>query len=164
MDKIFQKIIDNHFSDLQGTTGDATVPMSEYLINEIIGVALQGNKTIESCQVSVHGQNRISAHVKTTMLPWTINLKLKLDRSLDFASVSPPKLRAWLENNILLGRIGSLFNALPEGVKLYGNQIVFDIRSFLQTPERKRMLDLVKSVGINTEEGKVILDVKIAVE
>jgi hypothetical protein len=91
-------------------------------------------------------------------------LKLKLDKSVDFASFSSPKIRAWLENNILLGRLGSFFNALPEGVKIYGEQIVLDVGSFLQKPEQKRMLDLVKSVGIRTEEGKMILDVKISVD
>jgi hypothetical protein len=68
-----------------------------------------------------------------------------------------------LENNILLGRVGAFFNALPEGVKLYGNQIVIDIGTFLQTPEQKRMLSLVRSVGMSTEDGIVILDVKIEV-
>ena len=163
MDKIFQKIIDNNFSELKGTTVDATVPVPEYLINEIIEVALRGNKSIESCRISIHGQNQVSANVKTTLLPWSLNLKLKLDSSVDFASFSSPKIRAWLENNRLLGKLGSFFNALPEGVKLYGEQLVLDIGSFPQTPEQKRMLNLVKSVGISTAKGILILDVKIEV-
>ena len=69
-----------------------------------------------------------------------------------------------MENNRLLGSFGSLFNALPEGIKLYGNQIVFDLAAFLHTPEQKRLLNLVKSVGIRTEEGKLILDAKIEVD
>jgi hypothetical protein len=164
MDKIFQKILDNNFSDLKGTLVNASVPVPEYLINEIIQVALQGNKSIESCRISVHGQNRVSANLKTTLLPWSLNLKLKLDNSVDFASYSSPKIRAWLGNNILLGRLGSFFNALPEGIKLYGEQVVLDIGTFLQTPEQKRMLAMVKWVGIRTEESKVILDVKIEVD
>jgi len=163
MDTIFQKVIDNHFSDLKGATVRASVPVPEYLINEIIQAALDGNKTVESCPVSIHGQNRISANVKTTLLPWSLNLKLKLDHSVDFESFSSPKIRAWLENNILLGRLGSFFNALPEGIKLYGNQVVIDIGPFLKTSEQKRMLNLVKSVEMSTEEGILILDVKIEV-
>jgi len=164
MDKIFQKILNNNFSDLKGTLVNASVPVPEYLINEIIQVALQGNKSIESCRISVHGQSRVSANLKTTLLPWSLNLKLKLDNSVDFASYSSPKIRAWLGNNILLGRLGSFFNALPEGIKLYGEQVVLDIGTFLQTPEQKRMLAMVKWVGIRTEESKVILDVKIEVD
>jgi hypothetical protein len=163
MDKIFQRIIDNNFSDLKGTTVEATVPVPEYLINEIIEAGLHGYKNIESCRVSIHGQNQVSANVKTTLLPWSLNLKLKLDHSVDFASFSSPKIRAWLENNVLLGRLGAFFNMLPEGIKLYGEQIVLDIGSFLQTPEQKRMLNLVKSVEMSTSEGILILDVKIEV-
>jgi hypothetical protein len=164
MDKIFQRIIDNNFSDLKGTTVQATVPVPEHLINEIIEVALRGNKNVAFCRISIHRQNQVFANVKTTLLPWSLNLKLKLDRSVDFASYSSPKVRAWLENNVLLGRLGALFNMLPEGIKLYGEQIVLDIGSFLQTPEQKRMLGLVKSVEMSTEEGQLILDVKIRID
>jgi hypothetical protein len=164
MDKIFQRIINNNFSDLKGTIIQASVPVPAYLINEMIPVALQGNKTIDSCQVSIHPQNKVSANVKMRLLPWPLNLKLRLDHAVDVASFSSPKIRAWLENNLLLGRLGAFFNALPEGVKLYGNQVVIDISAFLQTPEQRRMLELIKSIEISTEEDKLILDVRIEVE
>ena len=75
-----------------------------------------------------------------------------------------PKIRAFLENNVLLGKLGSLFKALPEGISLYENQIVVDVGSFLPGPEQQRMLDLVKSVEIRTEEAKIIFDVKAEVD
>ena len=114
--------------------------------------------------LSVHPQNRVSAEIKTTLLPWSLNLKLKIDKLVDFASYSSPKIRAWMENNRFLGSLGSMFNALPEGIKLYGDQIVVDLGAFLPEPKQQRMLALVKSVDIRTEEAKVILDVKIEVD
>jgi len=164
MEKVFQKIIDNNFSDLKGTTVNASIPVPQYLINEMIEVSLRENKSIKFVQVSVHAQNRASVNVKTTLLPWPLNLKLKLDKSVDFASYSSPKIRAWMENNRLLGSMGSLFNALPAGLKLYGDQLVLDLGAFLRTPEEKRLLQLVKFISISTEEGRVILDVKIQAE
>jgi hypothetical protein len=164
MDKIFQKIIHNNFSDFKGTRVDALVPVPQSLINELITEALKGNKSIASIQVSIHAQNRVSLNVKTNVLPWPLNLKLKLDTFVDLASYSSPKIRAWMENNRLLGSFGALFNALPEGIKLYGDQVVIDLGAFLRTPEQKRLLSLVKAVGIRTEEGKVILDAKIEVD
>ena len=164
VDKIFQRIIDNHFSELRGTTVEASIPVSEALINEVIQAALMGNKNIQSILMSVHAQNKVSANVKTTLLPWSLNLKLKLDTSVDFASYASPKVRAWLENNRLLGSLGSMFNALPDGIKLYGDQIVVDLGAFLRRPEQKRILELVKSVGIRTEEREVILDIKAEVD
>lgn len=164
MEELFQRIIDNNFLDVKGTTVDASIPVSDSLINEFIRGALKGNKNIASIQVSVHSQNRISANIRTTLLPWPLNLKLMLDRSVDFSSYSSPKLRAWMENNRLLGTLGAFFNALPEGIKLYGNQVVMDLGAFLSTPEQKRFLEFIKSVGIETQESRVILDVKLAVE
>ena len=163
MDKLFQKIVRNNFSDLKGTTVSATVPVPQYLLNDLIAETMKGNKNIASIQTSVHPQNRLSLDVKTTLLPWALNLKLKLDKEVDFASYSSPKIRAWMENNRLLGSLGSLFNALPEGIKLYGNQVVIDLEAFLPEPEHRRLLSLVKSVGIRTEEGTIILDAKIEV-
>ena len=46
MDKIFQRLLDNNFSDLRGMTADASIPVPESLINEILAVALQGNKKV----------------------------------------------------------------------------------------------------------------------
>jgi hypothetical protein len=163
MDKIFQKIVRNNFSDLKGTIVDASIPIPQSLINEIIETSLKGNKNVASIRASIHPQNRVSIDIKTTLIPWPLNLKLKLDKEVDLASYSSPKIRAWMENNRLLGSLGSLFNALPEGIKLYGDQVVIDLGAFLRTPEQKRLLNLVKSVGIRTAEGKVILDAIIEV-
>lgn len=163
MDRIFQRIIRNNFSDLKGTTVNASVPIPQSLINEIIETSLKGNKNIAAIRISIHAQNRVSADIQTAFIPWPLNLKLKLDKQVDFASYSSPKIRAWMENNRLLGSLGSLFHALPEGIKLYGDQIVIDLGAFLRTPEQRRLLSLVKSVGIRTEEGEVILDADIEV-
>ena len=163
MEKVLRRILANHFSDLKGATVSAVVPVPQSLINDLIETALEGNKNIESSQISIHAQNRVSVNLKAAFFPWPLNLKLKLDNSVDLASYSSPKLRAWMENNRLLGSLGSLFNTFPEGIKLYGNQVVVDLGAFLRTPEQKRYLEMVRSVGIQTAEGKVILDVRMEV-
>jgi hypothetical protein len=161
MDEIFQRIINNKFSDLEGLTVDASIPVPQYIVNEVIEAALRENKNIEYCRVSIREQNRISVTLKTASWPWPLDLKLRLFKSVDLTR--SPRIRASLENNLLLGKLGSFFKALPEGIKLYGDQVVLDIGSFLRTPEQKRILDLIKSAEINTEAGKVILDVNIRV-
>ena len=76
MDKFFQKIIQNNFSDLKGTTVDASVPVPQSLVNELLAETLKGNKNVSALQASIHPQNRVSLDVKTTLLPWTLNLQL----------------------------------------------------------------------------------------
>jgi hypothetical protein len=162
MDNIFQKLIDNNFSDLAGLTVDASIPVPEHIVNEFIGMALQGNKNISYCFVSINSQNKVSVSLKTPLWLWSIHLKLRLENSVDFTG--SPKLKASLENNVLLGKLGALFKALPAGININGNQILVDIRSFLDTPEQRKLLDLIKSIEVRTEIAKVIFEVKIKIE
>ncbi len=164
MEEIFQKVIANDFADIAGLTANASIPMSESLINEILAVAIQGDKTVQACQLSIHEQNQISVRLKTNLWPWSLNLRLKLDKSVDFESLSSPKMRLWLENHRWLGSLGSFLNALPHWAKLYGSQLVIDLACFLHTPEQKRLLSLIKSVEISTEEGKAIFDIEVKVD
>ena len=164
MDKIFQLILDDDFADLTGATVTATIPVPQALINQLIQASLQGNRSLRSCQLSVHANNRVSVDIKTAMFPLPLTLKLRLDTLVDLASYASPKIRAWMENNRLLGSLGSLFNALPEGIRLYGDQVVIDLGVFLRKPEQKRLLEFVKHVGIQTQEGVLVMDVKLAVD
>lgn len=162
MDKIFQRLVENNFSELVGLTVEASVLVPEGLINELIESALRGNRHISSCRMSIHPENRVSVDLKSRLVPLTLHVRLKLFRSVDLTN--SPKIRAFLENNILLGRLGSLLHALPEGVTLYEDQIAVDIGAFLSTPEQKRFLSLLKAVEIKTEEGKMNLDVNVSVD
>jgi hypothetical protein len=163
MEAIFQRIIASDFSDVAGLRANASIPVSQSLLNELIAIELQADQMIRSCQVSIHEQNRVAVRLKTSLLPWTLDLKLKLDQSVDFASFSSPKVRMWLENNRLLGSLGSLFHALPDWARLYGNQVVIDLVAFLRTEEEKKLFALIKSIGIRTEEGRAVFDVKMEV-
>lgn len=159
MDSIFHRLVDSNFSELKGLEINASIPVPEPLVNEIIDASLQGNKNLEYCRVSIGRQNRVTADIKSPLWPWPFHLKLKLFQEVDFSG--SPKVRAFLENNILLGKLGALFKALPEGIVLYEDQISVDLGSFLQTAEQKRYLRLVKEVEIRTEAGTIIFDVKL---
>ena len=159
MDEVFRRILGNNFADLNGLIIAASIPVPEYLINEMIAITLKGNRNITYGRVTIRPQNRVSVDLRTPLLPLTLNLKLRLEESVELGG--SPKIRAWLENNVLLGKLGSFFDIFPAGIKMYGNQIVIDIGTFLQSPEQKRLLGLIKAVEIQTMEGKVILAVKI---
>jgi hypothetical protein len=162
MDAIFRKLIDNNLSDLAGLTVDASVPVPEHIVNEIIEVTLRGNKNITACHVSIGGQNKVSVNLKTPLWLWPINIKLQLASSLDISG--SPKIRASLENNVFLGKLGAWFKALPAGVNIYGDQVIVDIQSLLETPEQRKLLELIQSVQIRTEPARVIFDIQIKVE
>jgi hypothetical protein len=159
MEKIFRQLLETNFAELTGLTANASVPVPEQLVNELLEIQLAGNKKITWCRVSIEEQNRMDVHVKTPLLPWTLDLKLKLFHAVDLTG--SPRLRAFLENNLLIGKIASSLNAFPEGIRMYDNQITVDLGKLLDSPEQRRLLELVKSMEIRTETGKLILDVKI---
>lgn len=159
MDAIFRRLLDGNFSELPGLSLNATLPLPERLANELLQASLAGNQNIESCTVAIAPHNRISLHIKTRLWPWPFHLKLKLFGKVDFSG--SPKVRAFLENNILLGRLGALVKALPEGVMLYEDQVSVDIGLLLKTAEQKRLLKLIRSADIRTEEHLLILDLQM---
>ncbi len=159
MDAIFQRLLNNNFSELPGLHANAVIPVPERLVNEMIDASLLGNKNIEYCRLTIGAQNRVGVNIKTSLWPWPFHLKLKLFRDVDFAG--SPKVRAFMESHVFLGKLGTLFKALPNWVMLYEDQVSVDIGSLLQTPEQKSYLALVKAVAIRTEEARIIFDVKI---
>ena len=159
MDAIFQRLVSNNFSELPGLTVNASIPVPEELVNELLAASLRGNKNLESCVVSIVSQNRVSVNLKTPLWPWPINMKLKLFHAVDLSG--SPKVRAFLENNRLLGKLGALFNALPKWIVLYEDQVSVDVGAFLETKEQKQVLELIKAVEIRTEPGKIIFDVSL---
>ena len=104
MEKVFQRMLANNFSDLKGATVEASIPVPQALINEFIQASLRGNKNIASCLVSVHAQNRVSLAVKTMVLPWPLNLKLKLDKSVDIRPL-PKEQRLSLSSPLFSNQI-----------------------------------------------------------
>jgi hypothetical protein len=161
MDKIFSRLLENNFSELPGLSVDASIPLPEGLVNEMIQEELQGNKNITSCLVSIQADNRVFVELRTPIWPWPLNLKLKLFGSVELTP--SPKIRAFLENNLLLGKLGTFFKGLPNGITLYNDQIALDVGAFL-TPEQKGMLALINSVEIKTEERRIVLNVQANVE
>lgn len=162
MDEIFGRLIGNGFSELAGLTVDASIPVPEYIVNEMIESALRGNKNITACRMSIGGNNLVTVQLKTPLWFAPIHLKLELEKSVDFSG--SPKVKARLENLVLLGKLGSFFKALPKGFSLIGDRIVVDLDSLISTQEYKKLLDLVKSVEVRTEAGGIIFNVKIKVE
>ena len=162
MDEILQRLAEGNFSELAGLTLDASIPLSEQLVNEFVGSALQGNKNITSCYVAIHRDNKIVVNLRTPFWPLPIDLKLRLEPSADFTN--GPKVKASLENYALLGKLITSFKALPQGIIIQDEEVIIDVRSFLSTAQQQKWLDLIKSVQIKTEEAKLHLDIHIKVE
>lgn len=162
MDEIIQRLIRDRLSELAGLAIAATLPVPERLVNEIVGMAIRGNKNISYCRVAISRQNRVSVNLKTPRWPWPLELKLRLERTVN--PTRSPVLLAQLENQVLLGRLGSFFKVLPNGIDIRGGQVFVDLRAFVRDPEQQVFLEMVQAIEIRTEESRVILDIRAAVD
>lgn len=158
LDEILQRLFQNNFSELPGLTVDASIPVPESLINELLRASLEETRSISDLHISIGAENRVDAKVKVTLLPWTLDLKFKLFKSVDLSG--SPRVRAFMQNNVLLGKLGSAFRALPKGITIYEDQLSVDLGMLISNPEQRRILELVKSAEIRTEPGRLILDVR----
>jgi hypothetical protein len=161
MEETLQRLINDNFSELTGLTVHASIPLPGKLVNEFVQSAMQGNKNITDCYVAIHTGNRIVVNLKTPLWPWPLNLKLKLEPFVDFTTGA--KIKVSLENFGLLGKLGAVLNALPQGITMQDDLITIDIPSFLKTPEQRKWLMLIRSMEISTEEAKASIDIDIAV-
>lgn len=159
MDKLFQRLIDGDLADLSGLTMDATITVTEPLANEIVILALEGNPQVEYCRVQIRPANKITLNVKSPHWPWPFNIKLKLFGSVDLTHA--PTIRAFMENNVFLGKLGSLFKVLPDGIHFYEDQIAVDLGMFLNSREQKMLLGLIRAAEIRTEEGRILIAIAI---
>lgn len=159
MENIFQRLLDNNLTELDGLTVDATIPVTESLANEIITVSLQENQQIEYVSAYIHGENRITLDVKSSLWPWPLKVKLKLFASVDVKH--SPTIRAFLENHLLLVKLGSLIQALPNGINIYKDQLSINIEALIPIPELRNLLGLIQVMEIRTEEGRIFFDIKI---
>jgi hypothetical protein len=161
MDKLFQRLLADRFSELPGLTVNASIPVPEHLVNEFIEIAIRETRNISYCRVSISRGNRASMNIKTPLWPWPLELKLRLEDSPDFAAL--PIIHARLENQVLLAKIGAFLKALPAGISIQGNRVDVDVSSFLNADQR-RLLELIKSIEIKTEAATLILEVTIGNE
>jgi hypothetical protein len=162
MEEIIQRLLKDNFSELAGLTMDASIPFPEGLINEFVQSVLQGNKNIKDLYIAIHSGNYVAVNLKTQLWPLPINLKLRLEPSVDFANGAT--VRASLENFVFLGKLGAIFKAFPPGITLEDDQIIVDIESFLKDPQQRRWLELIQSMQIRTEEAKAIMDIRVEVK
>lgn len=159
MDQLFQQIMDGNFAEAGGLTVNASITLSELLLNELIDLSLQGNQSITQCRVSIGEQNRIEVTLHTPLWPWPVHLSLQLFHSIDLSR--SPTMRAFLENHVLLGKLGSFLKVLPEGIRIYEDQLSVDLGAFVRDPQHKRILALVRSIEIHSEKGQLTLDIRV---
>ena len=157
---ILQHLQSTGFRDLAGADVTATVPVSERLINEFVAAAVATNRHVREAHVHPEAGDRFSVRVspRATMLP-SITLKLEIARQ--------PALPQSPELVLKMATMGGLFGMaaaalpiaqmMPAGVRLDGDHIHVDLRTFAAQAGAADALQYVKDLRITTDPGRVTL-------
>ena len=165
--EILRHLQETGFRDLAGTRVSGTVPVSERLINEVVASALPRGAPVREVRVQPLPGNRFSVRVspRAPLLP-TVTLKLEIERQADLPS-SPVLVLRMATMGGLLGIAGAalpIAKMLPPGVRLDADRILVDLRTIAAERGAADLLQHVTRLRVNTEEGRVVLHVDLAVD
>ena len=164
--RILQSLQSTGFRDLAGTDVAATVPISERLINEFVAASLTNHRHLREASVHPEAGNRFSVRVspRAAMLP-SLTIKLEIVRQ--------PEMPHAPELVLKMATMGGLFGMataalpiaqmMPAGVRLDGDHIHVDLRTFAAQAGAADVLAYVRDLRITTEAGKAILHLKASV-
>lgn len=153
------------FRDLSGTRIVATVPVSEQLVNEVVAATLPRTISVRDVRVQPLAGDAFSVRItpRIALLP-SITLRLEIVEQPALPGSALLVLRLATMGG-LLGLAGALpiANMLPPGVRLDGDRIVVDLRVLAAQQGAAELMDHLAALRVNTQEGRVVLHMDIAV-
>lgn len=165
--EILRQLQETRFRDLAGTRVSGTVPVSERLINELVAASIPRGAPVREVRVQPLPGNAFSVRVspRAALLP-SITLRLEIERQPELPA-SPLIVLRMATMGGLLGFAGSalpIASMLPPGVRLDADRILVDLRTIAAQRGAADLLQHVTQLRVNTEEGRVVLHVDLAVD
>lgn len=162
--EIFNRLLATQFRDISGAHFSGTIPVPERMINEAIAASLPAGGHVREVQVRPERDDRFSVKItpRSGFFP-SITLKLAIERQPEFPNTPVLVLRLETMGGLLGFAGGAIGNMLPPGVRLDGDRILVDLRAMATQRGFGDFLQFVRQLRVNTEEGRVILQVDAAV-
>ena len=154
------------FGDLQGARISASIPVSERLLNALVAVSLPPNAKVRDLSVHPQDGNRFTVRVKLPVdfLP-PVSLNVQIERQPE-APDSPLVLRLMTLGGLfsLIGPALPIASYLPPGVRLEKDRLHVDLRVLAERHGYGDLLQLVRTVRISTEAGRLMIEVGAGVD
>jgi hypothetical protein len=149
------------FPGLAGSDVNATIRLSDQLLNQLIAAFLPANGPLRSVAVRSYAGNRLDVTLtlaRSAFVP-PIPLTLAVDRQPMFPNDPVIAFRVTgLAGGLmylaapLLGRVGTL----PPGVRLDGDRLLVDLHAAAQQHRQAALLTNVRQLTVTTEDGRVV--------
>lgn len=158
---VLVKQLASRFSGLSGSDAQATLRITDRLLNESIAAALPPEGPLRSFVAHSLGGNRIDATVALSRPAFLPPLRVHLVIERGFILPQEPVLVLRIA-----GGAGGLLRvaapmlaatALPPGVRLDGDRIRVDVRAALAARGQATMLDFVRDLQFTTEEATLVV-------
>lgn len=165
--EILRHLHTTRFRDLAGARVSGTVPVSERLINEVVAASIPKGAPVREVRVQPLPGNALSVRVtpRAALFP-SITLRLEIEHQPDFPS-SPVLVLRMATMGGLLGMASAAFpiaRMLPAGVRLDSGRILVDLQALAAEQGASDVLQHVSRLQVNTDEGRVVLHIDLAVE
>jgi hypothetical protein len=155
------------FADLAGTEGQASIRVTDRLLNQIVATELAQSRAIR--QVRVHAMNgdRLTVQLvlaKPSFLP-PLNFEVDIERqpSLPQSPELVLKLAGLGGLTRFAGPAAAFLNVLPPGIRMIGDRVHVDLGALLEQRGLGFVLQYVDQVRVTTEEGALRIGFRVRV-
>ena len=157
----------SRFAGLAGSDAQATLRVSDRLLNASIAAALQPGGPIRSAVVHSLEGNRLDAIVTLTRPAFVPPLHIHLAIERGFILPQEPVLVLRITGGAggLLKIVAPMLRSakLPPGLRLDGDQLFVDVRAVLAARGQAEMLDFVRDLQFTTEDSTLVVRIAAAV-
>jgi hypothetical protein len=161
---ILERLRATRFLDLAGGRFTGTIPVSEDLVNQVIGITLRPNAPVRSVSIRPEAADRFSVRIvpKMALIP-AMTLQLTIEEQPRLPDVPVLTLRMVTLGGLFGLASGAIQGMLPPGVQLLGETIRIDLRHLAVQHGAAEGFDYLQDLQIHTEPGRLIVLLDAAV-
>jgi hypothetical protein len=148
-----------NFADAAGTEGQATIRLTDRILNQIIALELRQSRTIREAQVSARDGDRFDVRLRLAkpsfLPPLTIGIVVERQPSLPDSPVLVLKLEGIGGLTRFAGPAAAFLNVLPPGIRMVGDRVLLDLAALLQQRGLGSILQYLDDLRVHSDEGAV---------
>ena len=144
----------------------AVVPVSERLLNQVVGSALPPTLPVRDLHISPQRGDRLIVRARLARVDFLppVNITVVIERQPELPD-GPLVLRMMTFPGLisLIGAALPIATMLPPGVRIERDRIFVDVRAVAERQGFGDLLPLFAGLRVTTDDGKLILEVEVGV-
>lgn len=157
---ILNQQIENGFSGIKGANINATIPITENLVNEIIGQQIKKINYIDQVYVQILPNQEINLTLKKII---TYKLKAKISKQIQFPHNPTITLEIMGVGIGIFSWLASALNKLPKYITIASNSMKIDLSKVVDKKISSTFFPLIKNAAITTTNQKFLLSLSIEI-